>query len=124
MNQNTGDISRKIMNRVPKVAEAKDLYILTKADFERVKDHLNRSFAIKETIKQKRLEVLNDDKKAMLQIDRAENGQITTPIEVQSTFYGGRFNYSLHTGYQYTKTDTGGFVSLSSYNNHKDITTC
>ena len=56
---------------------------------------------------------------AMLQIDWAENGEVTVPGEVQSAFYGGRLNYNLHTGYQYTQTNSGGFVSLSDYSNHK-----
>lgn len=121
LNPNTGEKNKKIMNRVPKTAEAKDLSLLTKRDFEKVKEHLNRSFAIKNTIKQKRLEVLENDKMAMLQVDWAENGQVIVPGEVQSAFYGGRLSYNLHTGYQYTKDNAGGFVSLSDFNNHKGI---
>ena len=39
-NVNTGEKKKKIMNRVPKAALAETLAILTKADFEKVKEHL------------------------------------------------------------------------------------
>ena len=48
-----------------------------------------------------------------------ENGIIIVPNEVQSGYFGGRVNFSLHTGYQYSKENSGGFVSLSDENNHK-----
>ena len=119
LNNNTGDKKKKIMNRVPKVAEASTLTDLTKIDFEKVKVHLNRNFVLKDTIKKKRVEVSNNERMAMLQVDWAENGEVVVPGEVQSAFYGGRLNYNLHTGYQYSKENSGGFVSLSDYNNHK-----
>ena len=53
----------------------------------------------------------------MLQVDWAENGQIILPNEVQSGYFGGRDVYSLHTGYEYSKENSGGFVSLSDENN-------
>ena len=55
----------------------------------------------------------------MWQVDWAENGIIIVPNEVQSGYFGGRVNFSLHTGYQYSKENSGGFVSLSDENNHK-----
>ena len=118
-NVNTGEKKKKIMNRVPKAALAETLAILTKADFEKVKEHLKRNLIIRSTIKKKRAEISGDDKTAMLQIDWAENGTVVVPSEVQSAFYGGRLSYNLHTGYKYTNDDSGGFVSLSLFNNHK-----
>ena len=118
VNNNIGD-KKKIMNRVPKVLEAKYLSELTEADFVTAKKHLNRSIEIKNFIKEKRLEISNSSTMAMLQVDWAENGEVIVPGEVQSAFYGGRLNYSLHTGYQYTQTNSGGFVSLSDFSNHK-----
>jgi hypothetical protein len=118
-NVNTGEKKKKIMNRVPKAALAETLAILTKADFEKVKEHLKRNLIIRSTIKKKRAEISGDDKTAMLQIDWAENGTVVVPSEVQSAFYGGRLSYNLHTGYKYSNNDSGGFVSLSLFNNHK-----
>jgi hypothetical protein len=118
-NLNTGEKKKKIMNRVPKAALAENLAILTNTDYDKVKEHLKRNLVIRNTIKEKRVEVSEDGELAMLQVDWAENGEVIVPAEVQSAFYGGRLNYNLHTGYQYTKDDAGGFVSLSSYNNHK-----
>ena len=118
-NVNTGEKKKKIMNRVPKIALAETLAILTKADFDKVKEHLRRNLIIRSNIKEKRAEIFGDDKTAMLQVDWAENGTVVVPSEVQSAFYGGRLSYNLHTGYKYTQDDSGGFVSLSLYNNHK-----
>ena len=44
---------------------------------------------------------------------------IITQNEAQSAFYGGRPNFSIHTGYEYSKTNSGWFASLSEENNHK-----
>ena len=117
-NNNTGD-KRKITNRVPKVVAAGKLADLTEKDFDLAKKHLNRSIDIKKYIKEKRIEVSNSSAMAMLQVDWAENGEVVVPGEVQSAFYGGRLHYNLHTGYQYTQTNSGGFVSLSDFSNHK-----
>ena len=46
-NVNTGEKKKKIMNRVPKIALAETLAILTKADFDKVKEHLRRNLIIR-----------------------------------------------------------------------------
>ena len=46
-----------------------------------------------------------NDNMSMIQ---AENGTITLPNEVQSGYFGGRVNFSLHTGYEYSKSKSGG----------------
>ena len=74
---------------------------------------------IKQKVLEKREDALESDDKVMLQVDWAENGTIITPDEAQSAFFGGRNTYSIHTGYQYSKRKSGGFVSLSDENDHK-----
>ena len=74
-----------------------------------LRDHLERNELIKKFVKTKREEVLESDDKVMLHVDWAENGTIIVPNEIQTTFYGGRTNYSIHSGYQYAKENSGGF---------------
>ena len=81
--------------------------------------NLERNNIIKKKVMEKREEAKESDDKVMLQVDWAENGVIIVPDEAQSAFYGGRFNYSIHTGYEYSKENCGGFASLSDENNHK-----
>jgi hypothetical protein len=119
VNKNTGKQKKATTQRVPKVKLAKDLLVDTLEDYEVTKEHLERNFVIKKYIKEKREEVLETNDKAMLQVDWAENGEVLVPEEVQSSFFGGRTQYSVHTGYQYTKEDSGGFVSLSDENDHR-----
>ena len=119
LNQNTGKEKQATTQRVPNVTTAKDLAIKTLADLQVLKEHLERHHTIKAKILEKREEAMESDDKVMLQVDWAENGTIITPDEAQSAFYGGRANYSIHTGYQYSKNNSGGFASLSDENNHK-----
>ena len=74
---------------------------------------------IRTNVQDKREEVIASVNKVMLQVDWAENGEILQPEEVQSAYFGGRKQFSCHTGYQYSKKDSGGFVSLSDVNDHK-----
>ena len=119
VNKNTGKQKQASTQRVPKVKLAKDLLLDTLEDYEITKEHLERNFIIKKYIKEKREEVIESDDKVMLQVDWAENGEVLVPDEVQSSFFGGRYQYSVHTGYQYSREDSGGFVSLSDANDHK-----
>ena len=119
VNKNTGKTKQATTQRVPKTAKAKDLALETLADVEILKEHLERNNIIKKKVMEKREEAVQYDNKVMLQVDWAENGVIITPDEAQSAFYGGRTNYSLHTGYQYSKENSGGFASLSDENDHK-----
>ena len=84
-----------------------------------MRDHLERNELIKNFVKTKREEVIESDDKVMLHVDWAENGTIIVPNEIQTAFYGGRTNYSIHSGYQYAKENSGGFVSLSDDPNHR-----
>ena len=58
------------------------------------------------------------DDMAYLHMDWAENLEIKIPGEVQSAFFS-HTNISIHTGYLYSKADSGGFVSLSDVPNHR-----
>ena len=119
VNPNTGLPNRATVQRVAKHAAAKDLALEFLTDYKLLKEHLDRNDAIKKYVKDKRDEVLDSDNKVMLHVDWAENGSVLLPNEVQSAYYGGRMNYSIHSGYQYSKQNSGGFVSLSNENNHK-----
>ena len=119
LNRNTGRAKQATTQRVPKYGNAKELALKTLDDFQLLKEHLNRNTVIKNYVREKREEACESEKKAMLQVDWAENGQIILPNEVQNAFFGGRITYSLHTGYEYSKENSGGFVSLSDENNHK-----
>ena len=119
LNRNTGRAKQATTQRVPKYGSAKELALETLNDFHLLKEHLNRNTVIKNYVREKREEACEPDNKAMLQVDWAENGQIILPNEVQSGYFGGRDVYSLHTGYEYSKENSGGFVSLSDENNHK-----
>ena len=119
VNKNTGKQKQATTQRVPTVTTGQDLAVKTLADFEDLKEHLERNHVIKNKVLEKREEVMKSDDKVMLQNDWAENMTIITPNEAQSAFYGGRGNVSLHTGYEYSKRRSGGFVSLSDENNHK-----
>ena len=118
-NKNTGVQKRAVTQRVPSVTLAKDLAVKTLADLQVLKEHLERNHMIKQKVLEKREDALESDDKVMLQVDWAENGTIITPDEAQSAFFGGRNTYSIHTGYQYSKRKSGGFVSLSDENDHK-----
>ena len=83
--------------------------------YENLKQHLDRNFIIKKTMKERREEVMNSDDKAYIHMDWAENIEIA---EIQSAFFA-HLSVSIHTGYLYCKQDSGGFVSLSDENNNK-----
>ena len=119
LNHHTGRAKQATTQRVAKYASAKELVLQTLTDYQQLKDHLNRNTVIKDYVREKRDEALESDDKAMEHVDWAENGQIVLPNEVQSAYFGGRVNFSLHTGYEYSKDKSGGFVSLSDENNHK-----
>ena len=119
VNKNTGKQKQATTQRVPKVALAKDLAIEALADIELLKEHLERNLIIKKKIQEKKEEAIEVDNKAVIQVDWAQNGTIIVPDEAQAAFYGGRFDYSIHTGYQYSKEGSGGFASLSDENDHK-----
>ena len=118
-NSNTGKRKRATTQRVPTIKLGSDIYNDTVESYEIVKEHLERNTVIKNYVLDKREECLASNNKVMLQNDWAENGEILVPEEVQSVYYGGRKNFSCHTGYQYSKEDSGGFVSLSDVNDHK-----
>ena len=103
-------------NRVPKAATAAVISIMSKDDFEKVNEHLN---VIRKTIKEKRVEVAEDENLAMLQVDWAENGEVVVQSEAQRTFYGGRLYYNLH-----TSDNSGGFVKDNLLNTNKNVLRC
>ena len=109
VNKNTGKQKQATTQRIPKVAKAKDLAVETLADIKLLKEHMERNHIIKQKVLEKREEAVVSDDKVMLQVEWAENGVIIVPNEAQSAFYGGRANYSIHTGYQYAKESSGGF---------------
>ena len=119
VNVNTGRQNKATTQRMAKYSAAKDLAMDFLTDYKVLREHLSRNEVIKAFVKEKREEALDSEDMVLLQVDWAENGQIVLPNEVQSAYYGGRKNYSLHTGYQYSKHESGGFVSLSDENNHK-----
>ena len=51
-------------------------------------------------------------------MDWAENLEIQVPGEVQSAFFS-HLSISIHTGYLYSKENSGGFASLSDEGSHK-----
>ena len=83
-----------------------------------LKDHLERNFIIKKTLGTKREMVLESEDMAYIHVDWAENIEIQVPGEIQSAYFSHR-SISIHTGYLYSKQDSGGFVSLSDSNCHK-----
>ena len=113
INENTGRKKQAVTQRMAKFASAKKLAMDFLSEFDLLRDHLERNELIKNFVKSKREEVLESDDKVMLHVDWAENGTIIVPNEIQTAFYGGRTNYSMHSGYQYAKENSGGFVSLS-----------
>ena len=119
LNKQTGKQKQAITQRIPIVTTAKDLGIRTGADLNTLKEHIERYRVIKNKVLDKREEAMKSSDKVMLQVDWAENGILITPNEAQSAFYGGRGNWSIHTGYQYSKEICGGFVSMSDKKNHK-----
>ena len=119
LNKQTGRQKQAMTQRVPTVTTAKDLGLKTLADVKVLKEHLERNHVIKNKVLEKREESLKSNDKVMCQVDWAENGTLITPDEAQSAFFGGRPNWSLHTGYEYSKRKCGGFVSMSDENNHK-----
>ena len=119
VNKNTGKQKKATTQRVLNVLQTKDLVIELLTDYQDLKDHLERANIIKEYIKVKREEAADSDDKVMLQVDWAENGEIINPREVQSAFFGGRTKYSIHSGYEYSSQNPGGFVSFSDENDHK-----
>ena len=119
LNKQTGRQKQAMTQRVPTVTTAKDLGLKPLADVKVLKEHLERNHVIKNKVLEKREESLKSNDKVMCQVDRAENGTLITPDEAQSAFFGGRPNWSLHTGYEYSKRKCGGFVSMSDENNHK-----
>ena len=62
--------------------------------------------------------VMETEDMAYVHIDWAENIEIQVPGEIQSAYFSHQ-NISIHTGYLYSKHDSGGFVSLSDSNCHK-----
>ena len=100
INPNTGRAKQATTQRVPKYASAKDLVLGLLTDYNMLKDHLTRNTMIKDYVREKRKQALENDNMSMIQIDWAENRTITLPNEVQSGYFGGRVNFSLHTGYQ------------------------
>lgn len=86
--------------------------------YENLKNHLNRNYEIKKTLKERRESVMASDDQAFIHMDWAENLEIKTPGEVQSAYFS-HTSVSLHTSYLYSKEDSGGSVSLSDSSNHK-----
>ena len=109
---------RDVVHRVQKTASCADAVNLMKTLYEDLKKHLERNFVMKTTLKQRKEYVMNSDDQAYIHMDWAENLEIKIPGEVQSAFFS-HTSVSLHTGYLYSKADSGGFVSLSDNGCHK-----
>ena len=109
---------RDTVDRVQKTASCKTAAEKMTVMYEELKQHLNRNFIIKKSMREWREDVLKSEDKALIHVDWAENLQIEIPGEVQSAYFS-HLSISLHTGYLYSAADSGGFVSLSEENNHK-----
>ena len=86
--------------------------------YMKLKEHLHRNFTIKKTMRELREKVMESTDKALTHVDWAENLQVEIPSEVQSAYFS-HLSISLHTGYSYSASDSGGFVSISDENNHR-----
>ena len=109
---------RDVINRIQKTTTCKDAAKMLVEKFDNLKKHLDRNFTIKKTIREKREMVMDSVDKAYIHMDWAENLEIQIPGEVQSAYFA-HTSISIHTGYLYSKKDSGGFASLSDENNHK-----
>ena len=109
---------RDVVNRVQKNFPCQEAVNQLDNMYNNLKEHLDRNFTIKKTLKEKRDMVMNSDHMAYIHMDWAENLEIQVPGEIQSAYFS-HTSVSLHTGYHYSKEDSGGFVSLSDCNNHK-----
>ena len=109
---------RDVVHRVQKVTACVEAVSLMKKFYEVLQKHLQRNFVIKKTLKERKETVMASSDQAYLHMDWAENLEIKIPGEVQSAFFS-HTSISLHTGYLYSKEDSGGFVSLSDDGCHK-----
>ena len=109
---------RDVVQRVQKILSCQEAVKNMEEKYENLKKHLDRNFTIKKTLKEKREMVMDSDDMAYVHMDWAENIEIKIPGEIQSAYFS-HTNVSIHTGYLYSRKDSGGFVSLSDENNHK-----
>ena len=109
---------RDVVHRVQKVKSCVESVSLMKKLYEVLQKHLQRNYVIKKTLKERKETVMATTDQAYLHMDWAENLEIKIPGEVQSAFFS-HTSISLHTGYLYSKEDSGGFVSLSDDGCHK-----
>ena len=110
--------NRKVVHRVQRnlvCSKASDLMLEM---YENLKSHLNRNAVMKKSLREQRQMVMDSDDKAFLHMDWAENLDIEIPGEIQSAFFSHN-SVSIHTGYLYSKGDSGGFASLSDDGCHK-----
>ena len=114
---NTGT-QRDVVDRVQKTLSCKDAAEKMELLYMKLKEHLHRNFTIKKTMRELREKVMESTDKALIHVDWAENLQVEIPSEVQSAYFS-HLSISLHTGYLYSASDSGGFVSISDENNHR-----
>ena len=110
--------NRKVVHRVQRnlvCSKASDLMLEM---YENLKSHLNRNAVMKKSLREQRQMVMDSDDKAFLHMDWAEHLDIEIPGEIQSAFFSHN-SVSIHTGYLYSKEDSGGFASLSDDGCHK-----
>ena len=119
VSKNTGKAKCDKTMRMVKTLAAKELGKIVLEDYEDYKNHLERDHVMKTELKKVRVEAEEEDDKAVIHMDWAEQHKLIEHKEVQSAFFNGRRSYDIHTGYCYTKGDSHGFASLSDSSNHK-----
>ena len=111
-------LTRDVVQRIQKTLTTKEAATKLEAMYDGLKDHLERNNIIKKVMRSYREAIMESDDMAYIHIDWAENIEIQVPGEIQSAYFSHQ-SISLHTGYLYSKNNSGGFVSLRDSNNHK-----
>ena len=110
--------NRDVVHRIQKSLSCKEAAAKLESMYKGLKDHLERNFIIKTTLRTRREIVMESEDMAYIHIDWAENIEIQVPGEIQSAYFSHQ-SISIHTGYLYSRQDSGGFVSLSDSSCHK-----
>ena len=118
ISKNTGKVKGDKTMRISKHLAAEELGKVILEEYEEYKNHLDHDFIIRTELNKMIIEASKDTELAVLHIDWAEQHKITEIKEVQTAYFGGRYNYDIHTGYVYTKEDSHGFASPSDSSNH------
>ena len=110
--------NRDVIHRIQKSLSCKEAAAKLDSMYKGLKDHLERNFIIKTTLRSRREMVMESEDMAYIHIDWAENIEVKVPGEIQSAYFSHK-SISIHTGYLYSRQDSGGFVSLSDSSCHK-----